>query len=206
VIGWGFDFRMPPHAPEDRDPGVITQHLRQWRAGDPHALDRLTEAIYAELRRLASGVLSRQQSPQTLQPTELLHEFYLELQSASGIDAEGREQFLGLAAKTMRNVLVDHARKRITAKRGGGALMLPLENAGGHAPVALDVLQVHDALERFGERYPRQAKVVELRFFGGLTADETAVAVRAEGMECSLRTIERDWRFARAWLQRDLTV
>jgi RNA polymerase sigma factor (TIGR02999 family) len=192
--------------PKARPPGVITQQLQHWRAGDSEALSRLTEAIYKELRRLAQAILSRQASPQTLQATELLHEFYLELRSAREIDAAGRDQFLGLAATTMRNVLVDHARKRGAAKRGGGAVRMSLEQDPGHAPLALDVLEVHEALERFESRYPRQARVVELRFFGGLTAEETAEVLRTGGVECSLRTVERDWRFARAWLQHALTV
>jgi RNA polymerase sigma factor (TIGR02999 family) len=187
-------------------PGVITRHLRQWRSGDPEALSRLTEAVYHELRRLASGILSRQASPQTLQPTELLHEFYLHLQAAEEIDAEGRDEFLALAARSMRNVLVDHARKRLAAKRGGGSVVVSLDAEAGHGAAVLDVLDVHDALERFAIRYPRQAQVVELRFFGGLSASETAAALQATGLECSLRTVERDWRFARAWLEDALSV
>jgi RNA polymerase sigma factor (TIGR02999 family) len=162
----------------------------------------LTEAVYQELRRLASMAINRQVWPQTMQPTELLHEFYLEMQAAAEIDAECRAQFFALAAKTMRNILVDHARKRNAGKRDGGMkiTLSELPAASG----AVDVLEVHEALERFHRRYPRQAQLVELRFFGGLGAEEAVLALRTAGFECSLRTVERDWRFARAWLQNAL--
>ncbi len=181
---------------------MITRCLERWHAGDANALTQLTEAIYQQLRRLATATIHNQASPQTIQPTELLHEFYLELQGAAEIDAVSRAQFFGLAARTMRNILVDHARKRKAAKRGG-ALQVTLHEIPAPAD-ALDLVDVHDALERLSRRYPRQAAVVELRFFGGLSAEETAVALQTAGFEASLRTVERDWRFARAWLQNAL--
>jgi RNA polymerase sigma factor (TIGR02999 family) len=179
---------------------VVTVCLEDWRAGDPDAPRRLTEAIYTELRRLAAAIIRRQQSPQTIGPTELVHELYLQLQAAKQIDAENRTQFLNLAARVMRNVLVDHARKRRAAKRGGDALHLDLTDAIASAH-HVDVLEVHDLLLRFSRHYPRQGEVVELRFFSGLTAEETVDVLRTRGYECSPRTVERDWRFARAWLE-----
>lgn len=193
---------MPPRDHQPLSGGAITLFLERWRAGDANALTELTEAIYQQLRRLASATIHNQPSPQTIQPTELLHEFYLEMQGAAKIDAASRAQFFSLAARTMRNILVDHARKRRAAKRGG-ALRITLHDIPAPAD-ALDVLDVHDALERFAQRYPRQAAVVELRFFGGLSAEETTLALEAAGFKASLRTVERDWRFARAWLQNAL--
>jgi len=189
--------------PENSPRGVITNYLEDWRSGKPDALNSLTAAIYAELRRLAAAVIQKQQSPQTIFPTELVHELYMELKSAQSIDATSRIQFLNLAARIMRNVLVDHARSRNASKRGGGMIRVEL---GDHldARTALDVLVVHDMLRNFAENFPRQAEVVDLRFFSGLTPGETLEVLHARGFECSLRTVERDWRFARAWLENAL--
>ncbi|MFN7922273.1 MAG: ECF-type sigma factor [Bryobacteraceae bacterium] len=181
---------------------MITRCLHDWRGGDDRALARLTEATYAELRRVASAILAGHQPSRTIQPTVLVHELFFQLPGVQHIDWESRAHFLNVAAKMMRNILVDHARRRQAAKRGAG-LSLPLIEPGNSDPaLEIDVLAVHEALERFHQRYPRQAQVVELRFFGGLSMEETCDVMRAQGSEGSLRTVERDWTFAKAWLQR----
>src|SRR5581483_3138202 len=113
---------------------------------------------------------------------------------------QSRAQFLNVAAKMMRNILVDHARRRNAAKRGGEAVRVTVDPQMEDPALQVDVLLIHETLERFAEQYPRQARVVELRFFGGLTAEETSEVLRATGGDGSLRTVERDWTFARAWL------
>jgi RNA polymerase sigma factor (TIGR02999 family) len=135
----------------------------------------------------------------TLQPTALVHELYLQLPDMQNFDWKSRAQFFSVAARMMRNILVDHARRRRASKRGGGEKPVTLPDVG--KAFSLDVLMVNDALDRFAADHARQAQVVELRFFGGLTADETVEVLRQRGTDCSLRTVERDWRFARAWLQ-----
>jgi RNA polymerase sigma-70 factor, ECF subfamily len=181
-------------------PSGITRVLEEWRAGDDTALARLTPLIYDELRRLARSYL-RSRPEGTLQPTALVHEFYLRVGGLRDVKWEGRGQFLAAAAKVMRNVLVDEARRKSAAKRFGGA-------ATDEEPAApaqdLDVVDVHRALGRMALEYPRHAEVVELMFFGGLTAAEAADALTACGRTTSTRTVERDWKFARGWLYREL--
>jgi RNA polymerase sigma-70 factor (ECF subfamily) len=176
----------------------ITQWLVRWREGDTGALDHLTRMVYAELRHMAAALLQLERGGHTLQPTALVHELYLRLEGARGVDWKCRGQFFAISAKVMRRILVDHARKRTTAKRAGDLLTLDGEALMVPAP---DVLLVDAALSRLARDYPRQAAVVELRFFGGLTAEETVEAMTASGEEVSLRTVQRDWRFSRAWLQ-----
>jgi len=137
----------------------------------------------------------------TIQPTALVHELYFRLPGVQHFDWQSRAHFLNVAAKMMRNILAGHARKRQAAKRGGGMLATITDPQSEDSALSLDVLLVHQALERFGEEYPRQSRVVELRFFGGLSAEETREVLAATGMESSLRTVERDWAFARAWLE-----
>jgi RNA polymerase sigma factor (TIGR02999 family) len=182
-------------------PGNITRFLQEWRSGDEEALARLTAEVYRELRRLAGALFARESGERTLQPTALVHELYLQLPDVQHIDWQSRAQFLNVAARMMRNILVDHARKRNAAKRGGGETPVVKESAVKDPAMEIDVLMVDAALERFTEQYPRQSRVVELRFFGGLTAEETAEVLNATGTETSLRTVERDWTFARAWLE-----
>ncbi len=186
------------------DPAVeITQWLVRWREGDQTALDRLTQMVYAELRRLAAGLLSAERAGHTLPPTALVHELYAHLSESKppGIDWQSRGQFFAIAARLMRQILVDYARKRSAQKRGNGN-MAPL-NGDALSVAGPDVLEVDVALSRLAKEHPRQALVVELRFFGGLTAEETVEAMRASGEDVSLRTVERDWRFSRAWLQHE---
>lgn len=195
----------PASTPSPIEPGqlAITQFLREWQAGDPAALDRLTEAVYSELRRLAAYVLSGESGPRSIEPTILVHELYLQLPGVQHFDWKSRAQFMNTAARMMRNILVDHARRRSAAKRGGGVRPESFEDysIADTAGTRLGVLVVHEALERFERLYPRQAHVVELRFFGGLSSEETVDVLKESGTECSLRTVERDWSFARAWLQ-----
>ena len=180
---------------------TITRWLRDWNQGDPQALKHLTAAVYQELHRLAVSAFFKEGHELTLQPTALVHELYLQLPGVQHIDWQSRGQFLAVASKVMRNILVDHARKRRAAKRGGGMTRTMLEPAQGDQALNIDLLSVHEALDRFEVDYPRQSRVVEMRFFGGLTAEEASDALRATGVESSLRTVERDWNFARAWLE-----
>lgn len=191
----------------DEDPKTaqaITEWLIRWREGDEAALDRLTPLVYRELRRLALALLNKESANHTLQATALVHELYLRLAGARGVDWKCRGQFFAISAKLMRRILVDHARKRAAAKRGGGNVPL-LESEAAAIP-GPDVIQVDASLSRLAKEHPRQAAVVELRFFGGLTAEETVEALQASGEDVSLRTIARDWRFARAWLQNELAA
>jgi RNA polymerase sigma-70 factor, ECF subfamily len=195
---------MPASEDESATPGDITRCLQDWRGGDEDALSRLTAAVYRELRRLASSLFAGESGDRTLQPTALVHELYMQLPSVQHLDWQSRAQFLNVAARIMRNILVDHARKRHAAKRGGGATPVMVEPLVDDPALKADVLVINDALDRLSEHYPRQSRVVELRFFGGLTNEETCQVLGATGVECSQRTVERDWTFARAWLQNDL--
>lgn len=177
----------------------ITTLLLRWRHGDEAALPYITDAVYRELRRLAGAMFRHESEGHTLQPTALVHELYLQLPDMQSFDWRSRAQFFSVATRMMRNILVDHARRRRAAKRGGREKAITLPDLG--KAFNLDVLMVNDALDRFAGEHARQAQVVELRFFGGLTADETVEVLRQQGTDCSLRTVERDWRFARAWLQ-----
>lgn len=179
-------------------PGDITRWLIRWRDGDEEALDRLTRIVYAELRYLAASMLQHERPGHTLQPTALVHELYLRLGTSPGIDWQCRSQFFAIAARVMRRILVDHARKRSAGKRDQGVIAALGEEAVAVADPQL--VEIDAALTRLAKEHPRQARVVELRFFGGLTAEEIVNALRVSGEEVSLRTVERDWRFSRAWL------
>jgi RNA polymerase sigma factor (TIGR02999 family) len=178
----------------------ITQLLTQWSSGDQAALDELMPLVYDELRRVAIGRLRRERDNHTLQPTALVHEAYLRLTNQQSVDWQSRAQFFSLAATMMRNILVDHARQAKAAKRGGPQYTLSLDQADqlGSGPdvvlVALD-----DALRELSSIKPQHSKIVELRFFGGLTIEETA-----EALGVSHATVERGWTFARAWLRNAL--
>jgi RNA polymerase sigma-70 factor, ECF subfamily len=154
--------------------------------------------VYAELRRLAASYLRRERPDHTLQPTALVHEAFMRLLDQRQIDWSNRAQFMGLAAVMMRRILVNHARDRVAGKRGGGAEHVPLTLAGeGIGAAEVNLLDLHDALDRLGEADQRKAQIVELKFFGGLTTEEIA-----ETLRISPATVERDWKFARAWLYR----
>ncbi|HEX5216307.1 MAG TPA: sigma-70 family RNA polymerase sigma factor [Vicinamibacterales bacterium] len=158
--------------------------------------------VYGELRRLAASYLRRERPGHTLQPTALVHEAYVRLLDQRQIDWCNRAQFVGLAAVMMRRILVNHARDRIAEKRGGGAQHVPLTLAGeGIGAVEVNLLDLHEALTRLSETDPRKGQIVELKFFGGMTTEEIAAA-----LSVSTATVERDWKFARAWLHRTLTL
>jgi len=192
---------MPTSGREDPSLGIITKCLADWRNGDEKALDRLTTAVYRQLRRLAASAMAGQAGLQTIQPTALVHELYLRLPGVRHFDWQNRAHFLNVSAKIMRNILAGQARKRHAAKRGGGLMVAVTDPQFRDPALSLDVLAVNEALDRLAGEYPRQARVVELRFFGGLSAEETSEVLTATGMESSLRTVERDWAFARAWLE-----
>jgi len=165
-------------------------------------LEAMLSLVYAELRRLAASYLRRERPGHTLQPTALVHEAYVRLLDQRQIDWSNRAQFMGLAAVMMRRILVNHARDRVAEKRGGGAQHVPLTLAGeGIGAIEVNLLHLHDALTRLSETDPRKGQIVELKFFGGLTTEEIAAA-----LSVSTATVERDWKFARAWLHRTLTV
>jgi RNA polymerase sigma factor (TIGR02999 family) len=188
----------PP--PEADDVSEATRTFLRWRGGDPRALDQLLPLVYDELRRVAAAYLRNERDSHTLQPTALAHEAYLRLIDQRHVSWENRAHFLGLAAQAMRRILTDHARRRRAIKRGGGAVHVSIDDhevAGVAGAVAVDDLD--RALEDLARLDARQARVVELRYFSGLTIEETA-----EVIGVSPATAKRDWTLARAWLYREL--
>jgi RNA polymerase sigma-70 factor (ECF subfamily) len=179
----------------------VTVLLRAWREGDETALEALMPLVHNELRRIARRCLYGERANHSVQATELVNEAFLRLVDVQHVDWQNRTHFLAMSARLMRRVLVDLARSRDADKRGGGAVRVTLDEAaiGGVAPDA-DVIRLDDALHALAALDDRKSRVVELRFFGGLTVDETAVA-----LEISSKTVLRDWEFARAWLQRELS-
>jgi len=183
----------------------ITQLLEDWSTGDEAALEQLTPLVYDELRRLAAHYLQGERAEHTLQATALVHEAYLRLFELKHIDWQSRAHFIGVTASLMRKILVDHARRRNAEKRGCGERQLSLDQIENHAAWDnLDLVELDLILERFSLEYPRQAKIVELKFFGGLTIDEIVSVMTAGSERVSTTTVERDWRFARAWLHDEL--
>jgi RNA polymerase sigma-70 factor (ECF subfamily) len=181
-------------------PGAVTELLRAWSDGDDGALARLTPLVETELRRLARGYMGRERRGHTLQPTALVNEAFLRLTDARQVRWQDRAHFLGISARLMRRVLVDHARSRGYRKRGGAAQRVTLNDGLIAAPEpALDVVALDRALEALAAADLRKSRVVELRFFGGLSVEETA-----EVLHVSPQTIKRDWRLAKLWLLREL--
>lgn len=180
--------------------GEVTQLLERWREGQSEALDELLPLVYEELRRLAAHYLGKERRGHTLQATALVHEAYVRL-LGKPLQVEDRSHFFAVAARAMRRVLVDHARRHQADKRIGPQDKVSLED-GPELSVQpdVDVLALHEALERLGQVNPRQAKLVEIRYFGGLKNREAA-----EVLGVSLGTVERDWQVARLWLHRQLT-
>src|SRR3989440_9648023 len=179
----------------------VTQLLADWSNGNPKALDKLMPLVYSELRRLARNYLRHERQNHTLQPTALVNEAYLKLIDQKSARWQNRAQFYGVAAQLMRRILVDHARQHQAAKRGGSDQQrLSITSAGqlGEKP-DLDLLALHEALEELKSFDSQQERIVELRFFGGLSIEETA-----EVMGIGHATVERDWKMARAWLRRKL--
>lgn len=177
-------------------PGPVTQHLLAWTSGNRAALEELIPVVYPELRRIAGRYLRRERVGHTLQPTALVHEAYVKLIDQSRAQWQNRAQFFGVAAQLMRRILVDHAREHAAAKRGGGVRPVTLVDAAGALPTrGIDVLALDEALARLTALYPEQGRLVELRFFGGLTIEETG-----EVLGLSPATVKRQWAVARAWL------
>ncbi len=186
------------------DPREITELLAVWRSGDDQALERLVPAVYLELRRLADRQLQGERSGHTLQPTALVHEAFLKLRGLRDIQWHDRTHFFAFSSRIMRRILVDHARGKMAAKRGAESPHVSLldGDAGGGVESTLSAAELIDldrSLDRLSAEEPRLARLVEVRFFGGLTVEEAA-----EVLECSPRTVKRDWAFARAWLLKDL--
>lgn len=176
--------------------GAITQWLLDWDRHDKRGLDQMLPVVYQELHRLASGYLGREGPGHTLQPTALVHEAYLRLVDQHRVDWRNRAQFFGVAASMMRRILVNHARDRAARKRGGNPERVSLsvvESPSGRPDIELIALE--DALGRLAELDERKSRVVELKFFGGLTTEEIAEVLQVSGA-----TVEREWAFARAWL------
>lgn len=180
----------------------VTNLLRSWGRGEEDAANRLLAAIYDDLHAQAARAMRREGGEHTLQATALVHEAYLRLVDQRHVDWKNRAHFFAIAAQSMRRVLVDHARGRLAEKRGGGVEKVTLSDAavGAHDDDAVDVLALHDALERLAALDPDQARVVELRYFGGMNIDETA-----EALGISAATVKREWAVARAWLKRELS-
>ncbi len=186
----------------DGPPADITRLLDRWGRGDHEALDAASAVVYPELRRIADAYLRRERADHTLQPTALVHEAYLRLQAAGQLRFEDRRQFYALAAQLMRRILVDHARGVRAQKRGGGAAHVAVDEVAVYDPRSADeFLVLHDALDRLAAVDARKARVVELRYFGGLTLEETAELVGV-----SVATAHREQRLAQAWLTAALTT
>lgn len=191
-----------PSGSSSPDDGEVTRALAAMRAGDEAAIDRVFPLVYAELRRTADILLGREFEAHTLQPTALVNEVYLKLARGGSPDATTRAHFLGIAARAMRQILVDHARRRKAAKRGKGEAFVTL---GDHedvaSPDADSMIALDDALQRLAALDGRLARVVELRFFGGLTEDQVATTLGV-----TTRTVQRDWAKARAWLHAQIAA
>ena len=185
----------------NRPSAEVTELLQQWSNGQEQALDRLLPQIHAELRKLAASYLRRERPSHTLQPTALVNEAFLKLVDQRAVKWQNRAHFFGIAAQAMRRILVDHARAHGAGKRGGGERRVSLDDAPAIAgTIDVDVLALDEALTRLAAIDPQQSRVVELRFFGGLTMDETA-----EVMQISPATVGREWRMAKAWLFAELS-
>jgi RNA polymerase sigma-70 factor (ECF subfamily) len=179
----------------------VTKILQEVSHGDKDAPARLMPLVYDELRRLADHYLRQERSDHTLQPTALVHEAYLKLIDQSRVEWQGRAHFLGVAAQLMRRILVDHARRHHASKRGGFRQKLSLDEAVDYSqPRDLDLVALDDALNALAQFDERQSRIVELRFFGGLTIEETA-----EALGVSPATVKVDWNMAKAWLRREIS-
>ena len=179
----------------------VSELLRAWSAGDQAAFDRLAPVVYEELRRIARRYMRDERSGITLQTTALVNEAFLRLADAKNVEWEHRAQFFAISAQMMRRILVDAARARGSRKRGGGVTKVTFDEAAVLGPQLEDsVVELDTALAAFAKVAPRQARVVELRYFGGLTVEEIASILAV-----STRSIERDWQFARSWLMRELS-
>jgi RNA polymerase sigma factor (TIGR02999 family) len=185
------------------DPGELTQTLLDLGSGaldDGDAREKIFHVAYEELRRVAGGLMRRERADHTLQPTVLVHEAYLRLADDTHLKWQNRAHFFGIAARAMRQLLVEHARRRGAEKRGGGLERVTLDDRLGVAAVnEFEILELEDALSRLGQMDERMARIVELRFFGGLSSEETAHV-----LGISRRTVTSDWRVAKMWLAHEL--
>jgi RNA polymerase sigma factor (TIGR02999 family) len=182
-------------------PESVTQLLIAWNGGDKDALDKLLPIVYDELRRQAARYLRRERAGHTLQTTALIHEAYLRLIDQKSVHWQNRAQFFGIAAQMMRRILVDHARTKHRAKRGGSDIRVSLTDATKVTKDPdLDLVELDEALNRLAEIDPQQSRIVELRFFSGLNVEETAAA-----LQISPATVKRDWKVAKAWLHREIS-
>ena len=182
-------------------PTEVTQLLDQWSAGDKQALDGLMPFVYEELRRMAQRHMARERPDHTLQATALVNEVYLKLRNERAAQWKNRVQFFAVAAQMMRHILVDHARRNARAKRGGGAQQITLDEAMLVSGTRADeMLALDEALQKLEQLDKRKSQVAVMRFFAGLTAEETA-----EALGVSVETVTREWRFARAWLRTELS-
>jgi RNA polymerase sigma factor (TIGR02999 family) len=181
----------------------VTALLVEWRQGDAEALERLVPLVYAELRKLARAQLRHEQAGHSVQATALVHEVYLRLVNVNRMTVESRAHFMSIAARLMRQILVDRARRKLAGKRGGTATQVSLDDVSPPTarvdPVSVDVLALNEALDELASFDADQCRIVELRFFGGLTIEETAQA-----LEISTATVEREWVIAKAWLYQRL--
>jgi len=185
--------------PLDRD--QLTRMLSQLDLNDTDQGEQLLELIYGELHLLAAGQMSREHVGHTLQPTALVHEAFLRLVDVDNVSWEGRAHFYGVAARAMRQILVDHARRKGAAKRGGDLRRVTIdENLTPDSGATFDLFDLHEALEKLSGQDPGLGRIIELRFFGGLTLDETAAV-----MGISRRKVAKDWAFARLWLAEELS-
>jgi RNA polymerase sigma factor (TIGR02999 family) len=180
--------------------GEVTRLLAAWSEGDKHAFNQLMPLVYAELHRIARHAWNGQNPGNILQPTALIHEAYLKLMHAEEPVFQGRSHFFALASIAMRHILVNHARNSLSAKRGGGRVNISLDEVepAVHQEAA-EVVALHEALEALQAVDPRKSRVVEMRYFGGLSIEQTA-----EALGVSIITVNRDWRMARTWLMREM--
>ena len=187
--------------PETGGSASVSQLLADWAAQDPTARDRLVPIVYDELRRLAHYYMHGERAGHTLQTTALVNEVYLRLAGIKGLQWRDRAHFFAMAGTLMRRVLVDYARRRSRDKRGGGMSVTSLDDHAVISAPSVDILALDEALEQLAEVDPQQCRVVELRFFGGLSVEETA-----EALGISPATVKRDWTTAKAWLHHELTT
>ena len=181
--------------------GTVTELLVRWNDGDRQALDELTSVTYDELRKLARARLRQERPNHVLQPTALVHAVYAQLVPMREMSWRCRTQFYGMVTQMMKNILVDHARRRLAEKRSGNRSFISLDKANRFLRKPdVDLLDLNDALELLATTHPDHCKVVELRFFGGMTIEETA-----EALDLSHATVERHWNFARAWLRQQMS-
>jgi RNA polymerase sigma factor (TIGR02999 family) len=182
------------------EPSDLTALLGELTKGNPDAGSKLVPLVYGELRRMAARYMRQERTGHTLQATALVHEAYLKMLGQHSVDWQSRAHFFGIAAQVMRRILIDHARSHVRDKRGGGQVRVPLDEALVFSEErSADFIKLDSALERLADLDVRQAKIVELRFFGGLTVEETA-----EALGISPKTVKRDWSVAKAWLHGEL--